>query len=63
MSVRIDLNISLDGFATTTGVETPAGLSGCLPPGAFRCSAPLGSDDQGFTYYAFCEPADGGWTA
>jgi len=52
-----------DGVTTTTGVDTQGGLSGCLPPGAFRCSAPLGSDDQGFTYYAFCEPADGGWTA
>lgn len=54
---------SPEGVVTTIEVEPSADLSGCLPPGAFRCSAPLGSDDQGFTYYAFCEPADGGWTA
>lgn len=51
---------SLEGVATTIEVQR---VYGCLPPGAFRCSAPLGADDQGFTYYAFCEPADGGWTA
>ncbi len=30
--------------------------SGCIPPGQFRCVGPIGTDDQGYTHFEYCEP-------
>lgn len=39
--------------ATST---TEFGSPGCVPSGQFRCMGNNGTDDQGYTYFEYCEP-------
>lgn len=52
-----------EAFATTTWPDGTPMPSDCFPAGTFRCTGNVGTDDQGYTYYEFCEPANGGWPA
>ena len=35
---------------------TEFGSPGCVPSGQFRCMGNNGTDDQGYTYFEYCEP-------
>ncbi|MEQ1700964.1 MAG: LytR C-terminal domain-containing protein, partial [Ilumatobacteraceae bacterium] len=38
-------------------VDPPAEMTvPCLPTGQYRCLGNMGSDDQGYTYFEYCEP-------
>ena len=51
---------TLDLVATTFPSEatttTLSNSSGCTPSGQFRCLGNNGMDDQGYTYFEYCEP-------
>ena len=40
---------------TVNNVETLAEAAGCIPSGQFRCVGNNGMDDQGYTYFEYCE--------
>ncbi len=46
--------------ATTT---TLSGAPGCIPSGQFRCIGDNGVDNQGYTYFEYCEPVLAGANA
>ena len=44
-------------FNTSTYLDAPAEPVGpCVPAGQFRCVGNTGADDQGYTYFEYCEP-------
>jgi hypothetical protein len=48
-----------EDFATTTSLLNAAGApmtTPCQPTGQFRCVGNTGTDDQGYTYFEYCEP-------
>lgn len=44
--------------ATTTSLSSVSGWPNCTPAGQFRCVNNNGTDDQGYTYFDWCEPTN-----
>lgn len=45
-------------FPSEETSTTVSDSSGCTPSGQFRCIGNTGMDDQGYTYFEWCEPTD-----
>jgi len=52
-----------EAYVTTTWPDGTAMPSDCFPAGMFRCAGNVGTDDQGYTYFEYCEPTNGGSSA